>query len=235
MKKGNIRKAQILKVAESLFYEKGYDATSIDDILQALGLSKGGFYHHFESKQALLFTICEEKVGSTAKAIRQAVDACPGSYADKINAMYDKNGLWQNDRLDFLGLLIRVGYRGGNLALREELKRRLMEQCLPIINEIVEGGAKSGEFLTPYPLGAGTLVLQLGASLTDSIAFMLSGNEPPSTAKILEYLELYRYAIEQVLGAPYGSISLYQMRYMADLCMQIYSRHLKNAGGTDQA
>ena len=36
-----------------LFYQKGYHATSIDDILNELSLSKGAFYHHFKSNLGL--------------------------------------------------------------------------------------------------------------------------------------------------------------------------------------
>ena len=45
MKKGDLRRGQILDTAEKLFFEQGYDRTSIQHILDALGLSKGGFDH----------------------------------------------------------------------------------------------------------------------------------------------------------------------------------------------
>lgn len=227
MKKGDLRRAQILQASEKLFYLQGYESTSVDQILQALHLSKGGFYHHFESKEALLWAICEERASSCAQAIAKAVADCPGGASARINAMFDKNGLWRQDQTDFLGLLIRVGYRGGNLTLRERLKSRLYQLCLPIVDTIVADGVDSGEFLTPYPHGVGSLVLQLGLSFTDEIARLLAEEGPPDTARILEYLELYRYAVEQVLGAPFGSIDLYQMRYMADLCVHIWQKHLR--------
>ena len=92
----------------------------------------------------------------------------------------------------------------------------------------MRGGVQDGVFLTPYPEGTGTLVLQLGASFSDAIAaLLLSPDVPPDTAKILENLELYRYAVEQILGAPYGSIVLYQMRQMVEVCTAIYERHVR--------
>ena len=45
--------ARILKVAESLFAQKGFDATGVADICAAAGVSKGAFYHHFPTKQAV--------------------------------------------------------------------------------------------------------------------------------------------------------------------------------------
>lgn len=42
-----------------LFYQKGYNATSIDDILKELSLSKGAFYHHFKSKEDFFISIIQ--------------------------------------------------------------------------------------------------------------------------------------------------------------------------------
>ena len=47
------RIAELLDCAQRLFFERGYDNTTVNDILEAAGLSKGAFYHYFESKEAL--------------------------------------------------------------------------------------------------------------------------------------------------------------------------------------
>ena len=54
MIKGDLRKKQILETAEALFTERGYEKTGVQDILDQLHLSKGSFYHHFESKELVL-------------------------------------------------------------------------------------------------------------------------------------------------------------------------------------
>ena len=53
MRKSNT-KSRIVEAAWALFYEHGYDATTVEDVVRASGTSKGSFYHHFESKDALL-------------------------------------------------------------------------------------------------------------------------------------------------------------------------------------
>ncbi len=45
------------RTAAQLFRDRGFDATSVSDVARALGLTKAGLYHHFESKEALLFEI----------------------------------------------------------------------------------------------------------------------------------------------------------------------------------
>ena len=54
MRKGDIKRTHILDTAERLFLEKGDDRTSVQDILDGLGLSKGGFYHYFDAKESVL-------------------------------------------------------------------------------------------------------------------------------------------------------------------------------------
>jgi AcrR family transcriptional regulator len=51
------RRAEMCRAAAHLFRDRGFDATSVSDVARALGLTKAGLYHHFESKEALLFEI----------------------------------------------------------------------------------------------------------------------------------------------------------------------------------
>jgi AcrR family transcriptional regulator len=48
---------RVLDVATELFAERGYDATSVAQVIERAGLTKGGFYHHFASKDALLYEV----------------------------------------------------------------------------------------------------------------------------------------------------------------------------------
>lgn len=50
-------KDRIVSAAWELFYEKGYDATTVDDIIRLSDTSKGSFYYYFDGKDALLNTL----------------------------------------------------------------------------------------------------------------------------------------------------------------------------------
>src|SRR5262252_7107408 len=70
---------EILRTAARLFQQQGYDATSMNDVAAALKLSKGGLYHHFQSKDEILFhimshamDITEERVINMARRIEGA-------------------------------------------------------------------------------------------------------------------------------------------------------------------
>jgi AcrR family transcriptional regulator len=51
------RRVEICRTAAQIFRDRGYDATSVSDVARALGMTKAGLYHYFDSKEALLFEI----------------------------------------------------------------------------------------------------------------------------------------------------------------------------------
>jgi AcrR family transcriptional regulator len=53
-------KARILKAAQDLFSRSGYESASVADICAAAGISKGAFYHHFPSKQAVFMSLLDD-------------------------------------------------------------------------------------------------------------------------------------------------------------------------------
>jgi AcrR family transcriptional regulator len=59
----------ILRTAARLFQQRGYDATSMNDVAAALKLSKGGLYHHFQSKDEILFEIMNHAMEITQERV----------------------------------------------------------------------------------------------------------------------------------------------------------------------
>ena len=87
MKKGDLKRGQILDAAERLFFEHGYDRTSVQDILDALGLSKGGFYHYFDTKASVLREICERRWTERFEALRAEPNAARRSPTDRLDLL----------------------------------------------------------------------------------------------------------------------------------------------------
>jgi len=54
------RRQELVDVAATVFAERGYQATSMDDLSEATGLAAGGLYHYIDGKEQLLFLICDE-------------------------------------------------------------------------------------------------------------------------------------------------------------------------------
>jgi len=60
---------EILRTAARLFQQRGYHATSMNDVASALKLSKGGLYHHFQSKDEILFNLMDHAMDLTQERV----------------------------------------------------------------------------------------------------------------------------------------------------------------------
>src|SRR5216110_150672 len=69
----------ILHTAARLFQQRGYDATSMNDVAAALKLSKGGLYHHFQSKDEILFHIMSDAMDITEERVINAARRVEGA------------------------------------------------------------------------------------------------------------------------------------------------------------
>lgn len=64
---------EILRTAARLFHERGFNATSMNDVAAALKLSKGGLYHHFESKDEILYSLMDHALNITEARVIKPV------------------------------------------------------------------------------------------------------------------------------------------------------------------
>lgn len=70
-------RGKILSSAQALFAQHGYDATGVAEICQAAGVSKGAFYHHFPSKQAVFLQLLENWLGTLEPLLSAFVKDSP--------------------------------------------------------------------------------------------------------------------------------------------------------------
>ena len=78
--RGEETRNHILEAAQRLFSTNGYDATGVAEICQSAGISKGAFYHHFPSKQAVFLKLLEnwlEILDGGLKVISQGTQDVP--------------------------------------------------------------------------------------------------------------------------------------------------------------
>jgi AcrR family transcriptional regulator len=66
-------RARVLDAAVDLFAQQGYDGTSVAQVIGQAGVAKGGFYHHFASKEALLYEVYGDLIGRQLRAMDDIV------------------------------------------------------------------------------------------------------------------------------------------------------------------
>ncbi|MBR6766480.1 MAG: TetR/AcrR family transcriptional regulator [Clostridia bacterium] len=216
MKKGDLRKTQILDAAEKLFFEKGYEQTSIQDILDALSLSKGGFYHYFDSKLTMLREICERRAMTRYERLTGELYLSRRSPIDKLNLLLDQVNLFETENAQFAALILKICYREHDAAIREHTRRIAIEKLTPYINDVVGEGIEDGLLHTRFPMEIGKLVLMLAWDADDAACGMLAEDpdNPDCIIPIMEMLNAYRESVETLLGAPFGTLNIFDVGRM---------------------
>lgn len=78
---------KLMESATHLFLEEGYDATSVNDICKHAGVSKGSFYHYFETKQVLFLTLMENWSSKVMQSILSQPISVDGNVKDVLIKM----------------------------------------------------------------------------------------------------------------------------------------------------
>lgn len=137
------KRDRIVQEAVALFYERGFVATTLDDIAAKLGVTKPFIYTHFKSKTDLLAAICKPTIQLSVAAIADAV-AGPGSPTEQL----------QRAMQDFTRVIV---IRQANIAIffREEKHlepdalgeiNALRKQFDHLLSGLLELGVARGEF-----------------------------------------------------------------------------------------
>ena len=142
---------KILEVSKELFLEKGFDNTSIQDIIDGLGgLTKGVIYHHFESKNEILQSIISE---NNQKILNYNWRGEIG--LEKIqNSLMDSFSNFEQQRLVYSASIMLRSPR-----LLGEQYLNLFSDFLPVIREKVFEGVKDNSIKTEYPKELADLII----------------------------------------------------------------------------
>ena len=216
MKKGELRRDSIIRTAEKLFFERGYDETSIQDILDALSISKGGFYHYFESKIALLEEICRQRAASELERIRSELYSGKLNPTQQINLLLGALHLFNRESPEFTSLVLKISYIDCDVHFREQTRSFMLENLRPMVDEAVAAGLADGSFFTRNPGQIGRILLMLGCDVNDEACRILTENpeNPDCAIAVMELLNAYRESVENLLGAGFGTILLFDVEHL---------------------
>ena len=140
MKKGEKRKQELLKIAYDMFLTKGYENTSVDEIIEKAQIAKGTYYYHFKSKEQMLEEVIDMMIASECEAAKQVIATdipVPQKIVGIIASMKPaeaeqpiKNTLFQPE----------------NVLMHHKVRQKLIEVITPLLSEVVEEGVDEGIF-----------------------------------------------------------------------------------------
>lgn len=216
VKSAAVRQDELLDIAERLFLQHGYDSTPIQAILDAAGIAKGTFYHHYPSKSDLLDAVVRRWVDRSLVVVGGIVADPTLDAIAKMNAFFLRTSAWKTQQRAIIMALHRALQDEGNAALNVRLERDSFAAVRPYLASIISQGIDEGVFHTPWPGQAARMMLELGAALGRYVGAALLASRTPSRAELDEHLDAYTDAAARLLGAEPGRLQLFD-RAVLDL------------------
>ncbi len=156
------RKAQIIQTALRLFAVKGYENTTVNNIIEETGISKGGFYHHYSSKEGLLEDIAQLFVGEVLAIMREISGRDDLSALEKTNEYIRQVNSLKKEKWVEVSAFLSEMYSGGkNMSLENKIFGHSQALVAPIMKSVIEQGIAEGEFKTNYPEEAAEVYVRL--------------------------------------------------------------------------
>ncbi len=200
------KKDQILDTSLQLFMKKGFDATSISDILSQLDIARGTLYYHFESKEAIMDAIIERLLNQVLEKIEKLMTNDSLSQAEKFMGFFASINLTQltgdEEIVDYFN-------QPQNALFHEKSNRLLIKKLSPVLAQIISEGMESGLFDTPYPAETAELIL---VGIT---GFVDSKDSPVEENQTNRRMESFLYNAARMLGMSQSGLDGFKKLFLS--------------------
>jgi AcrR family transcriptional regulator len=205
------RRGQLLDCAQQLFAIKGYEGTTINDVMAMAGVSKGGFYHHFDSKEALLEALATRMARDALEDIGPILaDTCLDPFA-RFDRVLKQLRLRKTEIDPELSKAFEAVFQSSNIVLFDRVRRAITAEVGPVLADLVREGVDEGVFNVPDPESCVEIILHLNAAAYDAIASVLkerdSGQPGEALDRLYRMMHMQGIAVDRLLGLPDGSIT----------------------------
>lgn len=218
------RKKEIMDTAQTLFYQKGYDNTSVNFIIETIGISKGTFYYYFKSKEDLLDNIVEAFTNEIIGKLEPIVNDTSMDAISKLNEFYLQAGMYKVENIDIIKTIVNALYNDKNLLLRYKMSNRSTELTVPLMAKVFEQGKNEGSFNIEHSEATARIILFLGTSIGEYNAKLMMDldENPENIEEMKKHFNIYQTSVQKILGAPEGSIEIFDEQ-IVDAIMEKYN------------
>lgn len=214
-KKGDLRKKEFITTAIKIFTVKGYEKTSINDILKEMKITKGAFYYYFASKEALLNEIVNNLVDDIEITVQKIAARNDLSTFDKLERIfYATNQYRKNNQSAYLQLY-ELQKKDENAFIARKFLQKALAVTLEQMQVIINQGVAEGIFNTANPREAAELYIRLGSLCKEKVIDTLTNSSNSNDSKrqseqIKGIITFYQETMERILGAKEGTLDFFQ-------------------------
>ena len=209
-----VRRDAFLDVAQRLVQTKGYEAMSVQDVLDELEASKGAFYHYFDSKQALLEAVVERFADDAIATLAPTLGDPNLLALRKLEGIFAGIARWKAERKELVFAIIEVWNSDGNAIVREKLRRLTVNRLVPLLSPVIAQGIHEGTFTAESPDQTAMVLvsLMLGFQQQATDLFIARQAGTITFEAVQRSFAANTEAFERILGVARGSLTLIDER-----------------------
>jgi AcrR family transcriptional regulator len=198
VKEGEVRRREILVAARELFVSKGYEQTSVNDILKVVDIAKGTFYYYFSSKEEVLEAIILDIVEEGA---RRAENVLKDKSVPLVNRIMMAI-MAQTPEFEGSDEIKEEMHKVENTKLERLYLRAMLKRMTPVLEEPVLEGIERDIFHMEYPTECIESILLLGHMMFDCDVFEWKMEDYPKKIKA------FLCNVEKMLGTKEGELNV---------------------------
>jgi AcrR family transcriptional regulator len=205
-----VRRDAFLDVAQRLVQTKGYEAMSVQDVLDELDASKGAFYHYFDSKQALLEAVIERFADAALAALAPVLGDPDLPALRKLEKVFAGIARFKAEQKELVLAIIEVWNSDGNAIVRDKLRRLTENRLIPLFSAVVKQGLDEGVFSvdSPHETARVLVALMQGFQQQATDHFIARQAGTITFEVVQRSVAANTEAFERILGIPKGSLTL---------------------------
>jgi AcrR family transcriptional regulator len=213
-----IRRDAFLDAAQRLMQTKGFEQMSVHDVIDAMGTSKGAFYHYFGSKADLLDGVVERLVDAGVAQGTGGIDDPQRTALEKFEGFFAGLADYKAERRELILGFMRAWISDDNAIVREHFRRGLVHRLHPVMAAIIRQGVAEGHFRVDSPEGTAQVLVSLMQGLNEDATHLFLALDEGSIS--FDYVEArltaYTQAFERVLDAQPGALKFADMSVIRD-------------------
>ena len=205
-----VRRDAFLDVAQRLIQTKGYEAMSVQDVLNELEASKGALYHYFDSKLALLEAVVDRFADVGLATVGPILNDPTLPALRKLEKVFAGIARFKAEQKEFVVAIMEVWKSDGNAIVREKLRRVTSSRMVPLLSAVVRQGVDEGtlDVASPAETAVVFVALMQGFSELATDYFVARQAGRVSIEEVQRSVASFTEAYERILGIPKGSLAL---------------------------
>lgn len=208
VKEAEVRKNEILDVAERLFGTKGFESTSTSDILNEIGIARGTLYYHFKSKEDILDAMISRMMGRLIEKAETIVAQKNIPVLQRLTMMMLSLNVGEDN---FGQELLKQMHKPQNALMHQKMEKSLLSGINPIITGLIKEGIEQGICQTDYPEEAAEMTFLYANTVFDDL---MEHSEEEKQRKIAAFI----YNLERLLNMERNSMKSAIMPLFQDDC-----------------